>query len=115
MDLQLEGRVAIVTGASRGLGRSSVTALAAEGAKVLAVARTTEALESLVAESPAGSVVAVTCDMKDRAQVAALPAKAIEAFGRIDVIVNNAGIAPAGRFVDLGDDVWDEVFAVNVF
>lgn len=115
MDLQLEGRVAIVTGASRGLGRSSVTALVAEGAKVLAVARTTEALESLVAESPEGAVVAVTCDMKDRDQVAALPAKAIEAFGRIDVVVNNAGIAPAGRFVDLGDDVWDEVFAVNVF
>lgn len=115
MDLQLEGRVAIVTGASRGLGRSAAAALAAEGAKVLAVARTTEALESLVAESPAGSVVAVTCDMKARDQVAALPAKAIEAFGRIDVVVNNAGIAPAGRFVDQGDDVWREVFEVNVF
>lgn len=115
MDLQLEGRVAIVTGASRGLGRSSVTALAAEGAKVVAVARTTEALESLVAECPAGSVVAVTCDMKDREQVASLPAKAIEAFGRIDIVVNNAGIAPAGRFTDQGDDVWREVFEVNVF
>ncbi|MDO9408884.1 SDR family NAD(P)-dependent oxidoreductase [Patulibacter sp.] len=115
MNLGLDGRVAIVTGASRGLGRAAVLALAAEGAKVLAVARSTDALDAVAAEAPDGSVVAATCDMRDRAQVAALADLAVERFGRLDVVVNNAGIAPAGRFVDLDDDVWQEVFEVNVF
>lgn len=115
MKFGLEGHVAIVTGASRGLGRAAALALALEGAKVLAVARSTDALAELVAEAPGGSIQAVTCDMKDPAQVAALPAQAIAAFGRIDIVINNAGIAPAGKFVDQDDALWAEVFQVNVF
>jgi 2-deoxy-D-gluconate 3-dehydrogenase len=114
VDLELEGRVAIVTGASRGLGRAAVRALVAEGVRVVAVARSTGALEALTAESP-GAVHPVTCDVRDLEHVEELPGKAVHAFGRLDIIVNNAGIAPAGNFAEQSSDIWTEVFSVNVF
>jgi 2-deoxy-D-gluconate 3-dehydrogenase len=114
MNLSLEGRVAIVTGASRGLGRAAALALVAEGARVLAVARSTGDLEELRAEA-SGAITVATCDMEDLAQVAALPELAIDVFGRLDVVVNNAGIAPAGAFSEQDDALWQHVFAVNVF
>ncbi|MBW0100974.1 SDR family NAD(P)-dependent oxidoreductase [Pseudonocardia sp. KRD291] len=113
MDIDLEGRVAIVTGASRGLGRAAAESLAAEGARVLAVARTTPGLEKLQATHPDRIAIA-TVDMASADEVAALPDLAVERFGRLDIVVNNAGIAPAGRFVDQPQEQWDEVFAVNV-
>lgn len=113
IDLHLEGRVAIVTGASRGLGRGAAVALAEQGVRVLAVGRSAEELEQLGSEHP-GKVVAQTCDMLDRAAVAALPGMAMALFGRLDIIVNNAGIAPAGAFLDQTDSEWDRVLAVNV-
>ena len=114
MDLDLAGRVAIVTGASRGLGRSAVKALANEGAKVLAVARSEHDLQSLQSEHPDQVSIAV-CDMEDLAAVSMLPDIAVERYGRIDIVVNNAGIAPAGSFVDQDDDLWRRVFTINVF
>jgi 2-deoxy-D-gluconate 3-dehydrogenase len=113
MDIDLEGRVAIVTGASRGLGRAAAEALAAEGANVLAVARTTPDLEKLQATNPDRIAIA-TVDMRSADEVAALADLAVERFGRLDIVVNNAGIAPAGRFVDQPQEQWDEVFDVNV-
>jgi 2-deoxy-D-gluconate 3-dehydrogenase len=113
MDLDLTDRVAIVTGASRGLGHAATTALVAEGARVLAVARSTDDLEKLRAGAPDRIAVA-TVDMTDVDQVAALPERALAEFGRLDVVVNNAGIAPAGKFVDQSRQEWDLVFAVNV-
>ena len=113
IDLELEGKVSIVTGASRGLGRAAAIALAGQGAKVLAVARSKEELTQLQAEH-AGGIEAWSCDMLDRAAVAALPQVAIEKLGRLDIVVNNAGIAPAGAFVDQREEEWDRVFAVNV-
>jgi 2-deoxy-D-gluconate 3-dehydrogenase len=114
VNLDLDGRVAIVTGASRGLGRAAALALIAEGAQVLAVARSVDDLERL-REEARDAVAVATCDMEDLAQVAALPQRAIDAFGTLDVVVNNAGIAPAGRLEDQDDDLWQRVFAVNVF
>jgi len=114
MDLQLAGRVAIVTGASRGLGRAAALGLAAEGVKVLGVARSGAQLASLQQEVPDAIQIA-ECDMLDTDQVSALPELAVKAFGRLDVIVNNAGVAPAGDFLAQSDDVWREVFGVNVF
>ena len=113
IDLQLEGRVAIVTGASRGLGRAAAVALAEQGARLLAVARSTIELKALETEY-AGAVSAAPCDMQDRASVATLPQIAIERFGRLDIVVNNAGIAPAGDFLDQKDEEWDRVLAVNI-
>jgi 2-deoxy-D-gluconate 3-dehydrogenase len=113
MDLDLDGRVAIVTGASRGLGWAAAEALAAEGVRVLAVARSTTDLEKLRATDPDRIAIA-TVDMRSSEEVAALPDRAVEAFGRIDIVANNAGIAPAGRFVDQPQAEWDEVFDINV-
>ncbi|MCP4300414.1 MAG: SDR family oxidoreductase [Gammaproteobacteria bacterium] len=113
MDFQLEDKVAIVTGASRGLGMAAARSLAAEGCKVLAAARTVGDLQKLESESP-DSIRACPCDMQDIEAVKSLPASAIEEFGRLDIVVNNAGIAPAGSFLEQDDLVWDKVFAVNV-
>ncbi len=113
IDLRLQDKVAIVTGASRGLGRAAAVALAEQGVDVLAVARSQDELQQLEA-SQAGKVKACRCDMADIEAVASLPAKAIEAFGRLDIVVNNAGIAPAGLFLEQDDQVWHEVMAINV-
>jgi 2-deoxy-D-gluconate 3-dehydrogenase len=112
MDLQLDGAAAIVTGASRGLGRAAAVALTEQGVKVLAVGRDAAALDELVASAP-GAAAAV-CDLRDADAVEALPAQAIAAFGRLDIVVNNAGIAPAGAFVAQAQQLWEDVFAVNV-
>ena len=113
MDFKLDGQVAIVTGASRGLGRAMVVALVEQGMKVVAVARSMDELQQLQATAP-DDIKAIQCDMLDKKAVAGLPDLAVENFGRLDVIVNNAGIAPAGKFIDQDQGEWDRVLAVNV-
>ena len=113
MDLKLRGRTAIVTGASRGLGLAIARALVAEDANVLAVARSQDELEKLAAEAP-GHIEAASCDMLDLAAVAALPERAVARFGRLDIVVNNAGIAPAADFLTQGEADWERVLTVNV-
>jgi len=114
VELQLAGKTAIVTGASRGLGRAIALALAGEGVGVLAVARNEDLLRSLAETSSGGTIYAATADMRDPEQVSALPATALAAFGRLDIVVNNAGIAPARAFLDEEQSEWQEVFDVNV-
>lgn len=113
IDLELEGSVAIVTGAGRGLGRAMALALAEQGTRILAVARSVDELEELRTLAP-DRIRARPCDMLDTAAVAALPDEAVREFGRLDIVVNNAGIAPAGRFIEQPEEVWQRVFAVNV-
>jgi 2-deoxy-D-gluconate 3-dehydrogenase len=113
IDLELTGRVAIVTGASRGLGRAMAVALAAQGVRVLAVARSAEDLRELEATAPE-AIRHRACDMRDLAAVATLADAAVAEFGRIDIVVNNAGIAPAGAFLDQPESLWNEVLTVNV-
>ena len=113
IDFELEGKVAIVTGASRGLGRAAATCLVEQGVHVLAVARSLDDLRELESLAPE-NVRARQCDLHDTEDVAKLPGDAIDAFGRLDIVVNNAGIAPAGRFLEQADSVWDDVMAVNV-
>src|ERR687895_1120692 len=91
---RLNGKVAVVTGASSGIGEATVRALAAEGAAVVAGARRKERLDELVEEvaRDGGRAIAVECDITDEEQAHDLVQKAVEEFGRIDILVNNAGV-----------------------
>jgi len=113
MDLGIDSFGVIVTGASRGLGAAITKALVAEGANVIAAARSTEALAALAASAP-GRIEPVSCDMRDTDAVEALVDACLDRFGRVDAVVNNAGIAPAGKLVDTDLAVMEETLAVNV-
>ncbi len=113
MDLGLDGKVAIVTGAGRGLGRAAAEALVGEGVKVLAVARSEDELQSLRAIAPE-RIEITPCDLSHRDQVAPLADRAIERLGGLDIIVNNAGIAPAEPLLEQDWESWARVLAVNV-
>ena len=113
IDFELEGQVAIVTGASRGLGHAASVALVEQGVRVLAVARSLDELRKLESIAPE-RIRIIQCDMRDPAAVARLPDEAVAAFGQLDIVVNNAGIAPAGDFLEQPDRIWNEVMAVNV-
>jgi len=117
MDLGLGGRAAIVTGASRGIGRATAERLAAEGASVLVCGRDQDALDAVVASISAasGDAVAHVADVTDPASAEALAAACIDAFGRLDILVNNAGTAVPGRLDALTDDDWYESFELNFF
>ncbi|MBE1536971.1 SDR family NAD(P)-dependent oxidoreductase [Actinomadura algeriensis] len=113
MDLRLRDTVVLVTGASRGLGAEIALALAGEGAHVVATARSKESLDDVAARG-GGRVSVIEADMRDEASVAGLADEVVARHGRIDGLVNNAGIAPAGRFVDQDPAIWKDAMAVNV-
>lgn len=102
MDLGLTGRVAVVTAASKGLGRASAQALAAEGAKIVLNARTASTLEDLAATMP--DAIVVPGDITDPAVPALLVEAAVARWGRVDIVVGNAGGPPTGRALDVDDD-----------
>jgi len=110
------GKVAIVTGASSGLGESTALHLAARGAKVVLAARRTERLNKLVEQIRAsgGQAIAVATDVAKRDDMERLAAAAVEAFGRIDVLVNNAGVMPLSPLAKLKVDEWDRTIDVNI-
>ena len=109
------GRVALVTGASRGIGRATAKLLASKGYRVLATARTKSDLESLKREIQTdGGVAAVAAgDASVEADVKAVIAAAIETFGRLDVLINNAGIGILGKLTDTKVEDFDRQVAIN--
>jgi NADP-dependent 3-hydroxy acid dehydrogenase YdfG len=113
---KLNGKVAVVTGASSGIGEATVRSLAAEGAAVVAGARRKERLEGLVEEvtRDGGKAVAVECDVTAEEQAHALVDRAIGEFGRIDILVNNAGVMLLSKVEKGLSDEWRRMFDVNV-
>jgi short-subunit dehydrogenase len=113
----LRGINAVVTGASSGIGRGLALRLAREGARVALVARRADRLESIVAEITAagGEALALPCDVADRAHVFAAAQQALERFGAIDLLVNNAGYGHHRRFLDWDLDDMERMMRVNYF
>ena len=112
----LSGRVALVTGASSGLGAHFATVLAAAGASVVVAARRRERLQALVAdiEQGGGKALAVAMDVNDHASVQAGFDAAQDAFGVVSVLINNAGVAAPGRFLDGDEAGWDFTMDTNL-
>ncbi|GAA1541062.1 SDR family NAD(P)-dependent oxidoreductase [Nocardioides humi] len=113
MDLRLTDSVVLVTGASRGLGAAMALALAAEGAYVVAAARSKDSLAEVAARGE-GRISTVEADMRDEESVLSLVPEVIARHGRIDGLINNAGIAPAGKFATQDPSIWKDALAVNV-
>ncbi|MHA6630058.1 SDR family NAD(P)-dependent oxidoreductase [Pseudonocardia sichuanensis] len=109
---KLDGKIAIVTGAGQGIGRAIAEKLAGEGAAVV-VSDVNGTTAAETAEAVGG--VALPADVTDRASVTAMVAQAHERFGRIDVLVNNAGWDKAGPFVDSDPADWDRLIAINLY
>jgi NADP-dependent 3-hydroxy acid dehydrogenase YdfG len=110
------GKVVVITGASSGLGEVTARHLAARGAKLVLAARRLDRLDTLVAEirQAGGEAIAVATDVARHADVLALAAAAVQAFGRIDVLVNNAGVMPLSPIARLKVDEWDRTIDVNI-
>ena len=114
--MQLKGAVAVVTGASSGIGEAVAVGLAQRGAKVVLAARRKDRLDELAdrIERAGGTALAIRCDVTDREQLASLPTVVKEAFGPCDVLVNNAGVPGGGTFANLSYQQIEDIVEVNV-
>jgi len=117
MDLQLQGKTALVLASSKGLGKACALALAREGADVIITARNQDVLDATAAEIRSlgkGKVLALASDVRDANAAASLVTAAAGAFGRIDILVNNAGGPPFGPFETFDETAWQSAFELNL-
>lgn len=116
MSNNIEGKVVVITGASSGLGEAAARHLSAEGAKVVLGARRLNRIQALADEINAsgGEAIAMQTDVTDRKQVEQLVKLAVDSFGQIDVMLNNAGIMPQAPLARLRVDEWDQQIDVNI-
>src|SRR6476469_8323717 len=116
MNTNIEGKVVVITGASSGLGESTARHLAELGATVVLGARRKDRLDKIVTEITAkgGKALAVAVDVTKRDQVDNLIQTALKAYGRIDVLVNNAGIMPLAPLTALKVDEWEKMIDINI-
>ncbi len=116
---KLDSKIAIVTGAGQGIGRAIATKLAAEGASVAVTdvneATAKDTAEAIAGGSPAGRAVAIRADVTSRESVAAMIEQVRQEFGRIDVLVNNAGWDKVGPFTESDPADWDRIIAINLY
>jgi NAD(P)-dependent dehydrogenase (short-subunit alcohol dehydrogenase family) len=113
---ETHGKTVLVTGAGRGIGKAIALAFAAEKYRVVITGRTAAAIEEVAAEIRASGaeVLASPCDVTDKPQVKNLQIEIERHFGAVQILVNNVGIAPAAGFLEMPDNLWDEVMRVNV-
>lgn len=110
----LQDKVVIITGASRGIGEAAARAFAAEGARVCALARSGEKVAALAAEL-GGEAMGLPCDVSDWAQVASAARQVVERWGRIDVLINNAGVIEPIAPIDASDPAaWGHAIDINL-
>lgn len=117
MDLKLNQKVALVLAASKGLGRAVAEALSAEGARVIIGSRDEHELESTAAEitrQTGNEVIAIPVNVSDGDQLSAFIDKAAERYGRIDILLNNAGGPPFDKFEHIDDTQWQKAFELNL-
>jgi len=113
---ELEEKVVLVTGAGRGIGRSIALAFAARGGHVVLSGRTQKTLDAVAEEIHrlGGSALPLTCDVTNRQEVEALKQKVASRLGAVQILINNAGVAPAAGFLQMPDHLWEEVLRVNL-
>ncbi len=114
MDLKLNNKVAIITGASRGIGRAIAQVLSGEGARLVIAARSAEGLEEVRKSCPT-EVATVAIDLRDVDAAQRVIGIAVEKFGGVDILVNNAGATKRGDFLQLSEDDWQDGFALKFF
>jgi NADP-dependent 3-hydroxy acid dehydrogenase YdfG len=116
MASKLDGTVALVTGASSGIGEATARALAAEGAAVAIAARRKDRLDALAAdiERDGGRALVIEADITDQAQAVGTVQRTVDELGRLDITINNAGVMLLGPIVDAPTEEWDRMIALNV-
>ncbi|MGQ9836169.1 MAG: glucose 1-dehydrogenase [Thermoanaerobaculaceae bacterium] len=110
--MEFEGLVALVTGASSGIGRATALRLGGDGARVALVGRNRERLEELHQQLPNSAIF--VCDLAQRSERAGLVAAVVEALGRLDILINNAGIIGSGAFASTDLASWDAMLEINL-
>jgi 3-oxoacyl-[acyl-carrier protein] reductase len=117
MDISLKDKVAIVTGASLGIGKGIAKSFSEHGAKVIICARGAEKLNEVASEitkSTNNEIWAIPCDVSKKSDVQELVDKVVKKYSRIDILVNNAAIQEYAPFLDMSEDFWDRHFDINV-
>ena len=114
MKQPLAGKVALITGASSGIGRALAMALGAEGVKLVLAARSSERLDAVRATTAAPEAIVIPTDLTKAREVDGMVERALSHFGRIDILLANAGLYAPGNIAEGNPDSWDEVIAVNI-